>query len=282
VPWKLVFIDQKRFEFFNETVNGFSQMLSIEQKRTTPYAPLPTTNIFVNGEGNSSDGVDITEVGLELKFAYLEKFVEGNYWRTSLGSKYPAIKLYTGLGLKNVLGGDVGYLKLRFSIADHQPLGSAGKLYYNVFAGKIFGTLPYPLLEIHPGNEFYYYNARTFNMMNRFEYISDVYVGLITEHSLGSFIFKYIPLIKKTKIRTFWNAKGVYGYLSQANEALNFNKGYPFQSLRSSPYLELGTGLENIFRVLRIDCVWRVLPERVQNDTPMRRFGVFGSVKFEF
>jgi hypothetical protein len=135
---------------------------------------------------------------------------------------------------------------------------------------------------VHPGNEFYYYDPHTFNMMYRYEYISDAYVGAIMEHSLGSLFFKYIPYVKKMKVRTFWNAKTVYGSLSQANQALNLNQGYNFQTLRKSPYLEIGTGIENIFKVLRVDFVWRVLPYRSLNDSPARRFGVFGSLKFAF
>ncbi len=282
VPWKLLFIDSKRGEFYNETHNGFSQLLSFERKKTTPYTPLPISNIFSDANGVPSDDLTTSELGLELRFAYLEKFVEGNYLRTSLGTKYPAIRLYTGLGLKNVFESDVSYLKLGLTIADNQPMGSLGKMYYNVFAGKVFGTVPYTALAIHPGNEFHYYNARTFNMMNRFEYISDAYAGVMLEHSLGSFVFKYIPLVRKTKIRTFWNAKGVYGGLSQANQTLNLNNEFGFQTLSAAPYLELGTGLENIFRLLRIDFVWRVLPVSRVNDSSNKRFGIFGSLKFEF
>lgn len=84
------------------------------------------------------------------------------------------------------------------------------------------------------------------------------------------------------KIRAFWNAKGVYGSLSDANQQLNLNKGYLFQTLSKSPYLEVGTGLENIFKVLRVDCVWRVLPYRTFANHPTRQFGVFGSMKFSF
>lgn len=282
IPWKLLFIDSKRGEFYNETHNGFSQMLSFERKITTPYAPLPVSNIFTDANGASSQRLITSELGLELRFAYLEKFVEGNYLRTSLGTKYPAVKFYAGLGLKNVFKSDVNYFKLRLSIADNQPLGSVGKLSYNLFAGKIFGTLPYTSLAVHPGNEFYYYNAQSFNMMHRFEYISDTYAGLMLEHSLGSFIFKYIPLLRATKIRTFYNAKGVYGKLSQANQDLNLKNDFGFQTLSTAPYLELGTGVENIFRLLRVDFVWRVLPVSRINDSAHRRFGVFGSLKFEF
>ena len=30
----------------------------------------------------------------------------------------------------------------------------------------------------HPGNDIYYYNNSSFNLMNRFEYISDKYAGI--------------------------------------------------------------------------------------------------------
>ncbi len=282
IPWKLVFVNKKRLEFFNEFHNGFSQLLSLEHKKTTPYAPLPIGEIFTSADGLPTNGATTFEIGLQLRFAYLEKYVEGNYWRTSLGTKYPAVKLYTGLGINNFLNSNESYFKVRLSVADNQPLGSAGKLYYHLFAGKVFGTLPYTLLEIHPGNEFYYYNKRMFSMMNRFEYISDTYIGLMVEHTMGSFIFKYIPGLQKTKIRTFWNAKGVYGGLTQANKERNFQDSFPFQTLTASPYLELGTGVENIFKLLRLDFVWRVAPSNIINDHPTKKFGVFCSVKFEF
>lgn len=282
IPWKLVFVDQKRVEFFNETKYGFKQLLSLENKITTPYLPLPAINILQDKNGQASNFVNQTELGLELRFDYHEKFVEGNYWRTSLGTDFPSSSLYLAKGIKNIFNSSYDYYKIRFRISDYQNMGHAGKLYYNVFAGKIIGTLPYLLLEIHPGNEYYYYNAKTFNMMNRFEYLSDTYAGIIMEHSLGSFFFKYIPYLRDTKIRTFWNAKSVYGKLSDANTALNFNKGFDFQSLSTSPYLEMGTGVENIFRVLRLDLVWRILPVTRSNDSAARRFGIFGSVKFEF
>ena len=118
--------------------------------------------------------------------------------------------------------------------------------------------------------------------MNRFEYISDTYVGLMLEHTMGSFLFKYIPGLSKTKIRTFWNAKGVYGGLTQANKERNLQDSFLFQTLTASPYLELGTGVENIFKLLRLDFVWRVTPQHMTNDAASKRFGVFGSIKFEF
>lgn len=282
IPWKLAFVEKQRLEYMRSYFNGFRFMISAERKVFTPYAPLPALGIFYRADGSHSPSITHNEMGLELRFAYREQFVEGNYYRTSLGTKSPIVKLYMGTGFKGILGGQYNFSKLRFTWSDYLQIPHLGSLYYNVFAGKVFGTLPYPLLEIHPGNEFYYYNSHSFNMMYRYEYLSDAYVGAITEHSLGPLFLKYIPVVKKSKIRFFWNAKGVYGSLTAANQALNLNKGYTFQSLARSPYLEAGTGVENIFRVLRIDFVWRILPTQIIQESASRRFGIFGSMKFSF
>ena len=283
IPWKLAFVDKQRIEFFNSYYSGFSHLLSFERKTFTPYSPLPSTEILSQINEVNSNSIQTSEIGLDLRFAFKEEFVEGNYYRTSLGTQYPLIKLYGGIGIKSMLGGQYRYQKIRLSISDNQALRHFGSLYYNIFAGRTMGNVPYSILEVHPGNEFYYYNNRAFNMMYRYEYISDKYAGVILEHNMGSLFFKYIPYVEKMKIRCFWNAKTVYGGLSKSNQLINLNKGYAFQTLSKSPYLEVGTGVENILKVLRLDFVWRVLPYRTPtNDSQIRRFGIFGSMKFSF
>ena len=282
IPWKLAFVDKQRLEYAISNHHGFRFMLSAENRRYTPYAPLPAEGIFTNRFGQASNSVKSNELGLEIRYCYKEQFVEGNYYRTSLGSTYPLIKFYAGQGFKNVLRGDYTFTRMRLTISDFQPMGNWGGLYYTVFGGKTWGTLPYNLLEIMPGNEFYYGNRYAFNMMMRYEYLSDLYTGAFVEHSLGAFFFKYIPYIRDTRIRTFWNAKAVYGRLSPQNELLNLNSNYPFQSLARAPYVELGTGIENIFRFLRIDVVYRAFPTGVRQDSPVKRLGFFGSAKFDF
>jgi hypothetical protein len=78
-----------------------------------------------------------------------------------------------------------------------------------------------------------------------------------------------------------WTAKGLWGSLSDANRQLNFVGDHPFQSLDGKTYLELGTGVDNILKVLRFDFVWRVLPKStIENNS--KRFGVFGSFRLAF
>ena len=94
--------------------------------------------------------------------------------------------------------------------------------------GKTFGTLPYTLLDIAPGNELYYYNKYAFNMMNRYEFIHDQYAGINFEHNIGNGIFRFFP---KLKFRQFWTAKTLWGSLSDANKALNFKAGTYFSNI---------------------------------------------------
>jgi len=283
VPWKLAFTDDKRFEFYKQYFSGISHKLILENNIFTPYAPLPYANIFHDYRGNYSNSVTSTEVGIDMRFAYKEKYLEGLYKRVYIPGKYPVIDLTVTTGLKDVLNSGYTYQKARMSVTGLRNIPPFGSLYYNVFAGKYFGTaLPYPLLEISPGNEYYYYNKYAFEMMNNYEFLSDKYVGFNIEHNIGGGIFNHIPLLKKLKFRQFWTAKGVVGSLDQANESLNFNKGYPFRSLQGDPYLELGTGVSNIFQIFRIDFDWRVTPQPLPSESKAKYFGIFGSVKFEF
>lgn len=282
LPWKLAFLDETRVEYFKEYFSGFSHKLILQHREFDPYDPLPSSGIFTDHNGEVADKVVNTEVGLNLRFAYKERFLEGNYYRYTLGSKFPIVELRLGLGLKNVWNSGYSYQKATLSVSDWVKVPPVGLIYYNVFAGKYFGTLPYPLLEVHPGNDFYFYNNRAFNMMNRYEFISDEYAGFMFEHTIGGGIFNYIPLLKRAKLRQFWTARGIIGKLNEDNRKLNLDKGYEFRTLQGSPYLELGTGVENILQLFRIDFVWRVTPQPLPGESQEKYFGIFGSVKFAF
>ncbi len=282
IPIKLAFTKRAELEFYKEYHSGFSHKFFMYYKDFLPYAPLPDAGIFTDGNGGITPNAISTEVGVKLRYAYKESFVEGRYYRTSFGSRYPIVDISYSRGIKSVFNSAYEYDKLKASISGTVKTPPFGKIYISVFGGKYFGTLPYPLLEVHPGNEYFYYNQFVFNMMNRYEFISDQYVGFNVEHSLGGGFLTYIPLIKKLKFRQFWTAKGIVGSLSDANKALNMDKGYTFKTLENNPYIELGTGLENILKVLRVDFVWRVTPKPLPTEARQSYFGIFGSLRVTF
>ncbi|MEO7393368.1 MAG: DUF5686 family protein, partial [Chitinophagaceae bacterium] len=276
IPIKNIKVNEKRFEFFNETFPWMSNLIAITHKTTLPLRNLlPVDSFPVKGNGNSFTNF---EIALRLRFAYLERFVESHFYRTSLGSGYPIGEINLSHGFKSILKSSYSYTKASASISDYVNVPPIGNISWLVYAGKTFGTLPYILLDIAPGNELYYYNKYAFNMMNRWEFIHDKYAGVNFEHNVGNGIFRLFP---KLRFRQFWTAKALWGSLSDANKGLNFKQGHNFQSLDGNTYLELGTGIDNIFHVFRIDFVWRVLPSTVArvND---KNFGIFGSFRVAF
>ncbi|HEY2722321.1 MAG TPA: DUF5686 family protein [Chitinophagaceae bacterium] len=276
IPIKYMNIDEKHFEFFRETHSGFSVSTSAINKSYTPLQNLPPKDSFVvKGPGNP---LTTFQVGIKLRFAYLEKFLETNFFRSSLGSPYPITEVTFSHGISGVLKSSYNYNKVSASVYDYFKVPPYGSLYFNVFGGRTFGTLPYVFLDIQPGNELYYYDKYAFNMMNKYEFITDRYLGINLEHNFGNGIFRLIP---KLKFRQFWTAKVLWGSLSKENQALNFLPGSNFQSLNGRTYMELGTGIDNILHLLRIDFIWRVFPATLdkKGDHP---FGVFGSFNLSF
>ncbi len=279
IPLKFMQIDEKKIDYLKSWDNGFSFTLGTIHKLYNPLRNLPPKSIFPSTTG---DPLNNFEVSLRLRFAYLEKFIESYFYRTSLGSPYPITEFRFSKGISGVLNSNYNYSKVYLSISDYIKIAPLGSLYYNFFGGKIFGTLPYMLLEVHPGNEIYYYNKYAFNLMNRYEYISDQYAGFNVEHNIGNGLFKYIPITRKLKFRQFWSAKGLIGKMGDANYALNVNNPYnAFQTLNGKTYVEVGTGVDNILKVFRVDFVWRLAPRPLPVEK-IKRFGIFGSFRLAF
>lgn len=275
IPIKFMKIDEKRFEFFHETKSGFSGLLATVHKQFNPLQNIPPKDSFaVDG----AKPLRTFELSLRLRFAYLEKFLENNFFRTSLGSPYPIPEFRITKGISGIGKSAYSYTKLSASVTDFIKIPPYGNIEFYVYGGKTFGTLPYTFLDIAPGNELYYYNKYAFSLMNKYEFIHDKFAGITFEHNVGNGLFRFIP---RLKFRQFYTIKTLWGSLGEANKALNFKTGYDFQTLNGKTYLELGTGIDNILRVIRLDFVWRVLPTPLPKESS-RRFGVFGSFRLTF
>lgn len=274
---KFLQVKDLRLEVFNEWGKGFSTEWFLTHREYTPLANLPLKDRFPVSNGTTLTNF---EIALKLRWAYLEKFFESSYFRTSLGSKYPVIEFTVAKGIPDILNSAYRYTKLSASVKDFMKISPYGTLSYKLYAGKINGALPFTFLENHPGNDLYYYNSNAYNLMTRFEYLSDQYVGINMEHNIGSGLFRFIPLTRKLKWRQFWNIKTLWGSLSEKNKEINNITG-TFKILNNQTYIEVGTGIDNIFKLLRFDFVWRVSPRPLPTNTASK-FGIFGSFSLQF
>ena len=281
---KFINVKDMRVEFFNELGKGFSTEWFVSHRQYTPLLNLPPLSTFTVNNGTPLTNF---ELALKLRFAYLEKFIETDYNRYSLGTKYPIVELMLAKGISGVFSSAYNYSKYSLTIKDFMKISPYGTLSYKVFAGKINGAMPFTNLENHPGNDIFYYSRNVYNLMNRFEYLSDQYAGANVEHNIGSGLFRFIPITRKLKWRQFWNVKALWGSLSSENNALNYvvdtlgNKIPAFKILNGKNYIEIGTGIDNILKVLRLDFVWRVSPAPSFAGTKSK-FGVFGSFQIQF
>ena len=274
---KFINVKDLRFEVFNDLGKGFSTEWFVSHRQYTPLLNLPAKALFP-----VSSGTPLTnfELAVKLRFAYLERFIVTDYNRYSLGTKYPVAELMFAKGIAGVFNSAYNYTKYSLTIKDYMKISPYGTLNYKVYAGKINGAMPFTNLENHPGNDIFYYNRNAYSLMNRFEYLSDKYAGVNIEHNIGSGLFRFIPITRKLKWRQFWNVKTLWGSLSNDNNAIN-NKTGTFKTLNGKNYIEVGTGIDNILKVLRLDFVWRLSPAPSYAGTGSK-FGVFGSFQLQF
>jgi hypothetical protein len=187
-------------------------------------------------------------------------------------------------GIKGVLGSDFAYNKIGLNIKKKFKLGQFGTSMLTLDGEYIFGTIPYPLLENHLGNETPFYSPRAFSLMNNFEFTSDHYASATYRHHFGGSIMNRVPLLKYLKLRLFGEARVLFGGTRQENIDImvpvfdnDGNEIPPFMSLNDTPYIELGYGVENILKIIQINFIHRITDV---DNIDSRKFGM--KIGFQF
>jgi hypothetical protein len=278
------YFDESRFNFQREIFKGFTQRVAV---RYTTFRPVFNFGYYKEPEDltSQSSNYENTEVILESRFAKDELFILDGNDRFSLGtSKWPIITARYTHGFKGVLGSDFEYDKVRLSIVKSIRFGPLGTGYVNVAGEYVFSSLPYPLLSLHLGNQTPIYAQVTYNLMNYGEFISDRYASLQYQHHFEGFLLNRIPLMRKLKWRLVGTTNMIYGGMTSNNKRLiatnteSGNETVPVGFLSNNkPYIEVGYGVENIFKFFRVDFIHRLS----YLDRPdVRNFGVFFSFQF--
>jgi hypothetical protein len=245
------------------------------------FTPLGLANYVRLNESNSTfDTIkQITTSELIGRFRWTkdEEFIAGSFDRSTLTSRYPIFSLQGIFGIKDLFGGDYSYQKIEVAIDHTTQLGFLGRIRYGLTAGYVFGTAAYPFLKVHEGNQSYYLLTNAFNKLNYFEFVSDKYAGAYVEQHFGGLFFDRIPAFKKLKWRFVGSSRLTYGSISAKNTKEMLLPPFTKQ-FGSIPYTEAAVGIENIFKVLRIDCVWRLS----HLDPGMSPFGLRARMTFNF
>lgn len=296
----MLYYDSYRISWSKEWYFGLTVGLSAEHRDNLPAGALrfdPVTGI------NPRKSVSTNEVGIWLRYAPNVRFYEGRLARVPMRDKNPITSLSYTYNIPNILNSRYEYHRLGLRVEKRFFINPIGYGDTRFEAGYTFGNVAFPIMYIHRGNQTFFHDPNTFNLMNWFEFVSDKYVMLDYYHHFNWFIFDYIPGLKKLKWRLTAGVKAVYGGVSAHNDpnktrsddnlfefptrqARDFN-GEPIYNIDGSqrieqvthtlekmPYVEASMGLENIIKVASIDVIRRFTYLDHPNLGPLKGWGV--------
>lgn len=219
-----------------------------------------TTNTFVND-------VTRSEVEIGLRYAPKEKFIQNKWDRNSVTPEHPVFTLSHKVGFKGILGSEYNYHHTEFSFYKRFWFSAFGHADCIIKAGKVWNKVPFPMLIIPNANLSYTIQRESYSLMNAMEFFNDQYASWDFTYNMNGLLFNRIPLIRKLNWREVISFRGMFGHLSEKNRPDPLNTGdlfkFPYENyeqnyLGTMPYMELGVGIANIFKVLRVDYVHRL------------------------
>jgi len=283
----MIYYDSYRVGYSKDWDFGFGAALNLEHRRIQPAGAL----FFkpVNTEIQSPREVATNEVGVSLRYSPQARFYEGRSKRVPIKGKQPIIEANYTYGIPTLLGSKYEFHKIGLRVFKRMYMAPIGFGDLQFEGGYMFGSVPFPLLFIHKGNQTFFADPNSFNLMNWFEFVSDRYISLDYYHHFNGALFNKIPFLQKLKWRETVGVKGVWGDVSNKNnpDSKDFNgdmdRTFVFptrekrdqngdivrdaqgnivltevtHTLRNMPYVEASFGIENIFKVISIDVVKR-------------------------
>lgn len=278
--------DEYRIAFQREIFKGYSQKISVRHWTFEPTYEFGFFNPPVDVTSPVYDRFQASEVSIESRYARDEVFLQDDNDRISLGTnKWPVLTLKYTHGFSGILGSDFEYDKLRFNMTKRIKTGPLGVGYVTLSGEYVFSPVAYPLLTLHLGNQSVIYSPITYNLMNFGEFVSDRYAAIQYRQYLEGFLLNRIPLLNKLKWRLLATSNVIVGGMRPSNRNLisQFSpsgaEALPAGYFKNSkPYIELGYGVENIFKFLRVDFIHRV---SYLENKDARKFGILFSAQLQ-
>ncbi len=267
---KIGYVKKAEITYTREFYNHFSYALKLRHRidESTHLIPFERATT-IDGITTSTFVKDLTqsEVEIFLRYAPKEKFTQTKWNRHSVLPEHPVFTLKHRIGIKGLLGSDLNYQHTEATFQKRFWFSAFGYTDCNLKAGKVWNKVPFPLLITPNANLSYTIQDESFWLMNAMEFFNDEYASWDLTYYMNGLIFNRLPLIRKLNWREVISCRGMFGNLSEKNRPDPLNTGslfkFPYENdayhyLNSTPYVEVAVGMENIFRVLRIDYVRRL------------------------
>ncbi len=226
--------------------------------------------------GVSFDHFNQQSFTISTRFSNNEKVYDDYMQRIYISNTKPVFYAILEGGRYNIANEKANYGKIR-TIVKQKLKFDFGSMYYSVEGGLILGKVPYPLLSIPTGSATIAYSHNQFGMMKLYEFASDKYLSLHSEINLNGIVLNQIPLINRLNLREMFSFKMFYGtYNTSHNQVLDMPI---FSQTISKPYMEIGVGFSNIFRLFTLQSVWRLCDTTRPDDY---KWGIRSSIQVSF
>ncbi len=267
--------------FERQWFTGFSTRVGCTQTTSQPFGDYNYYELDEQRNLITNNAYTLSAINFSLRYANGERNLSAKFGDGLEGlffPKYPVVSFDYTKSFKGFLNGTFNIDRIRLRVEDKLRTKKLGYSLFRIEGGKLYGTTPYTFLETPTANQIILNDETAFNLMNYLEFVSDQYVIAMWEHHFEGLLFNRIPLVKKLKWREFIFAKSYAGSLSNANKQSKYLLPYNVTYL-NQPYYEAGFGIENIFKISRIDFTWRL---NYNNKPDVYYFIVKPSFQFKF
>jgi hypothetical protein len=125
---------------------------------------------------------------------------------------------------------------------------------YMLNTGWLYGDAPYDLLDQPAGSMSLGFAKYQFNLLHHAAFAHNLYTNTHLHFNGGGILLNRVPLIRNLKLREVVSFKGHYGTLTDDYNGV-FDLPAYYSTDDTVPYAELGLGITNIFKFLRVEYV---------------------------
>lgn len=253
----LIYVRNAEITYQRETNDHLAYDIGLRR-----YTQWETPLMRFSSPGYPMSQFTMSEMYFHLRYAPNEKIYQTKLRRRNLERYTPVFELTHNIGIRNFMGSDFRRNFTQFRLTKRFNLSPMGYLDMDLQMGAEWNAVPYMLLPHAKTNPTYIIRDNAFALMNPMEFMYDRYVDLKLVYYLNGFLLNKIPLIKHLKWREVITLKGVFGKLTDKNNPAINRSLPPFPhfsgAIGAQPYVEVSLGIENIFRLFRIEYVQRL------------------------
>lgn len=260
---RATYLRKAELSYYREHYNGLAYGVGLRNytEYSTKYAVFD--RLESGGHITPLKSYSMTQMEFKLRYAPNEKFYQARDVRYNITFDAPVITVNHVTAKKDLLGSAYSFNRTDVGVQKRFWFSAFGYVDIMARAGKVWDKVPYPLLILPNANLSYTIQPESYSLMNAMEFISDQYASWDLTYYMNGALLNRLPVIKKLKWREVFVFRGMFGHLSKKNNPYYGGEGlYLFPegtyTMDKTPYMEASVGIENIFKFLRLDYVWRL------------------------